>query len=152
MPGVKVQVDLPTDGTNLRTPMVDGDPGQVIDFIVLLRNRLEVTKTCKIDSTLFIICRPLFFQLLGWGRNIFMGYLNRENETRDVFVPGNDPEKETTEDKSDGKTSSSDKQNWIKLGDLGFIDEDGFLVVLGRSEDFITLNTNEVISPTKVVI
>ena len=43
MPGVKVQVDLPTDGTNLRTPMVDGDPGQVIDFIVLLRNRLEVT-------------------------------------------------------------------------------------------------------------
>ena len=81
-----------------------------------------------------------------------MGYLNRENETRDVFVPGNDPEKETTEDKSDGKTSSSDKQNWIKLGDLGFIDEDGFLVVLGRSEDFITLNTNEVISPTKVVI
>ena len=80
-----------------------------------------------------------------------MGYLNRENETRDVFVPGNNPEKEATEEKSDTKTSS-DKQNWIKLGDLGFIDEDGFLVVLGRAEDFITLNTNEVISPTKVAI
>ena len=90
------------------------------------------------------------FQLLGWGRNIFMGYLNRENETREVFVPGNDPEKEGNEGKSEGKTNS-DKQNWLKLGDLGFIDEDGFLVVLGRGEDFITLNTNEVIAPTKVL-
>ena len=78
-----------------------------------------------------------------------MGYLNRENETRDVFVPGNNPEKEENEGKSEVKTSS-DKQNWLKLGDLGFIDEDGFLVVLGRGEDFITLNTNEVIAPTKV--
>ena len=80
-----------------------------------------------------------------------MGYLNRENETRDVFVPGSDQEKEKegSDVKSEGK-SSNDKQNWLKLGDLGFIDEDGFLVVLGRSEDFITLSTNEVIAPTKV--
>ena len=42
MPGVKVQVDLPTDGTNLRTPMVDGDPGQVINLTVLLRKSLAV--------------------------------------------------------------------------------------------------------------
>ena len=30
MPGVKLQVDIPTDGTSIRTPMVDGDPGQVL--------------------------------------------------------------------------------------------------------------------------
>ena len=29
MPGVKVQVDIPTDGNSVRTPMVDGEPGQV---------------------------------------------------------------------------------------------------------------------------
>ena len=77
-----------------------------------------------------------------------MGYLNRENETRDIFVPGSDSEKEGS---VEGATSS-DKQDWLKLGDIGFIDEDGFLVVLGKSEDFITLNTNELISPTKVII
>ena len=30
MPGVKLQVDIPTDGNSIRTPMVDGDPGQVL--------------------------------------------------------------------------------------------------------------------------
>ena len=29
MPGVKVQVDIPTDGNSVRAPMVDGEPGQV---------------------------------------------------------------------------------------------------------------------------
>lgn len=117
MPGVKIEVDIPTEGNNIRTPMVDGDPGQ----------------------------------LLGWGRNIFMGYLNKENETRDVFVPVKDPQKKEKDDgKSDEKDTSSGKENWLKLGDLGFIDEDGFLVVLGRGEDFITLTTNEVIAPTKI--
>ena len=74
-----------------------------------------------------------------------MGYLNRENETRDVFVPGNETDKEATEG-----AAANDNQNWLKLGDLGFIDEDGFLVVLGKSEDFITLNTKEMIFPMQV--
>ena len=86
-------------------------------------------------------------QLLGWGRNIFMGYLNRESETRDVFVPATETDKETTE----GATAN-DNQNWLKLGDLGYIDEDGFLNVLGKSEDFITLSTKEMICPAKVSI
>ena len=30
MPGVKLRVDTPSDGNSVRTPMVDGDPGQVI--------------------------------------------------------------------------------------------------------------------------
>jgi long-subunit acyl-CoA synthetase (AMP-forming) len=74
-----------------------------------------------------------------------MGYLNRENETRDVFVPGIETDKESTEG-----AAANDDQNWLKLGDLGFIDEDGFLVVLGKSENFISLNTNEMICPAKV--
>ena len=40
MPGVKLHVDIPTDGANLRTPMVDGDPGQVIKLVILLTQQL----------------------------------------------------------------------------------------------------------------
>ena len=57
-----------------------------------------------------------------------MGYLNKENETKE------------------GMTS----ENWLKLADLGFVDEDGFLTVLGKEENFITLKTGEVISPLRV--
>ena len=83
---------------------------------------------------------------MGWGRNTFIGYLNRENDTKEVFVPSNEEgDKENAE-----AATSSDKQNWLKLKDLGFIDDDGFLVVLGKPDDFITLNTREIICPAKV--
>ena len=85
---------------------------------------------------------------MGWGRNTFIGYLNRENDTKEVFVPSNEEgDKENAE-----AATSSDKQNWLKLKDLGFIDDDGFLVVLGKPDDFITLNTREIICPTKVIM
>lgn len=57
-----------------------------------------------------------------------MGYLNKENETKEVMTA----------------------DNWLKLGDLGFLDEDSFLSVLGKEENFITLTTGEVISPLRV--
>ena len=31
MPGVKLHIDVSLDGNSVRTPMVDGDPGQVIE-------------------------------------------------------------------------------------------------------------------------
>ena len=84
---------------------------------------------------------------MGWGRNTFIGYLNRENDTKEVFVPSNE---EGDKENAEAAATSSDKQNWLKLKDLGFIDDDGFLVVLGKPDDFITLNTREIICPTKV--
>ena len=57
-----------------------------------------------------------------------MGYLNKEAETKEVM----------TED------------NWLKLGDLGYIDEGAFVSVLGKESNFITLTTGEVISPFRV--
>ena len=78
----------------------------------------------------YIVKNLFLFQICGWGRNICMGYLNKENETKEVM----------TED------------HWLKMGDLGFFDEDGFLTVLGKEENFITLNTGEVISPLRVRI
>ena len=77
-----------------------------------------------------------------------MGYLNRENETKDVIVPGNSAA--DTNGNETAAAAATDQQNWLKLGDLGFVDEDGFLVVLGRPEGFVTLNTKEIICPAKV--
>lgn len=64
----------------------------------------------------------------GYGRNIFMGYLNKENETKE---------------KVDG-------ENWVTFGDLGHIDQDGFLLVDGKSHHAITLATGEEIFPQKI--
>ena len=55
MPGVKLQVDIPTDGANLRTPMVDGDPGQVIRLVISLRQQqvlyLLIDSILNLEST-----------------------------------------------------------------------------------------------------
>ncbi len=59
-----------------------------------------------------------------------MGYLNKDNDTKEVF----------TED------------NWLTLSDLGYMDEDKFLSVVGRMEDFVTLKSEEVISPIRVIM
>jgi long-subunit acyl-CoA synthetase (AMP-forming) len=45
-----------------------------------------------------------------WGRNVMMGYLNREDKT----------------------TEDIDKEGWFHSGDLGFQDEDGFLRITGK--------------------
>merc|ERR1712045_837483 len=40
--------------------------------------------------------------------------------------------------------------HWLKLGDLGFADEDSFISVLGKEDNFVTLATGEVISPLRI--
>jgi len=84
----------------------------------------EVLKTPMLDGGF----APEIGGICGWGRNICMGYLNKENETHEAM----------TED------------HWLKLGDLGFYDEDGFISVLGKESNFITLSTGEVVSPLRI--
>jgi long-chain acyl-CoA synthetase len=48
------------------------------------------------------------------GPNIMQGYWNREEETRDIFV-----------------------DDWIRTGDIGKMDEDGFFYVVDRAKDLI---------------
>ncbi|CAO2641043.1 Long-chain-fatty-acid--CoA ligase ACSBG2 [Lemmus lemmus] len=63
-----------------------------------------------------------------WGRHIFMGYLN---------------DKESTEKKMDN-------QGWLHTSDLGFLDVDKFLYVMGNSNDIITLSSGEVVNPNPI--
>jgi len=48
------------------------------------------------------------------GPNIMQGYWKRENETRDMFING-----------------------WMRTGDIGYMDEDGYFYVVDRSKDMI---------------
>ena len=48
------------------------------------------------------------------GPNIMQGYWNREDETRNMFING-----------------------WMRTGDIGHMDEDGFFYIVDRSKDMI---------------
>lgn len=61
-------------------------------------------------TTLTSKCCECIFQICVRGRNIFMGYLNQEEKTREVF----------------------DEEGFFKSGDTGRIDSNGFLFVTGR--------------------
>ncbi|XP_040595124.1 long-chain-fatty-acid--CoA ligase ACSBG2 isoform X2 [Mesocricetus auratus] len=63
-----------------------------------------------------------------WGRHIFMGYLNDKEGTK----------------------KKVDSQGWLHTNDLGFLDVDKFLYVLGNTSDLITLSSGEVINPSPI--
>ncbi|XP_063053819.1 long-chain-fatty-acid--CoA ligase ACSBG1 [Engraulis encrasicolus] len=63
-----------------------------------------------------------------WGRNVFMGYLNMEDKTREAL----------------------DEQGWLRSGDLGKMDAEGFLFVTGRIKELIITAGGENIPPVPI--
>ena len=64
-------------------------------------------------------------EILVRGRNVFQGYHGKDEQTREVLS-------------ADG---------WLATGDLGELDEDGFLRYVGRKKEMIVTSTGENIVP-----
>ena len=66
-------------------------------------------------------------EIAVFGSNVMIGYYN-------------DPE----------STSRVIQNGWLYTGDLGYIDEDGFLFIVGRKNNLIVLENGEKLSPEKI--
>ena len=62
----------------------------------------------KVPHKIRVLVFPV--QICYYGRHVFMGYLNEEEKTREAI----------------------DDEGWLHSGDIGKVDEDGFLYVTGR--------------------
>ena len=67
-------------------------------------------------------------EVLAMGRNIFMGYLNRENETKEVMT----------------------EEHWLRTGDRASLDDKGFFVLTCYPADLITLFSGEEVEPSRL--
>ena len=64
-------------------------------------------------------------EVLVRGKNVMKGYYNRPEETAQII----------------------DHDGWLHTGDLGYLDEDGFLFLTGRSKELIILGNGKNINP-----
>ncbi|MBF0487403.1 MAG: AMP-binding protein [Nitrospirae bacterium] len=72
-------------------------------------------------------------EILIKGPMVTRGYLNMPEETENAFIGG-------------AATSSG----WFHSGDLGYIDEDGYLFITGRSKEVIVLSSGKNVYPEDV--
>lgn len=73
------------------------------------------------------ICRPFEHgEIMVKGANVMKGYLHRQEATAAAF-----------------------EQGWLKTGDIGYVDEEGFLFVLDRRSDLI-ISGGENIYPAEI--
>ena len=66
-------------------------------------------------------------EICAKGPNIMKGYYNRPDETGQVLIDG-----------------------WLHTGDLGYLDEEGFLFVTGRRKEIIVTSNGKNINPEEV--
>ena len=69
-----------------------------------------------------------FGEVLARGPNVFAGYWNNPEATRSAFTG----------------------DNWFRTGDLGFLDGDGYLHIVGRAKELIVLSDGKNIFPDQI--
>lgn len=67
-------------------------------------------------------------EIVTRGRNVFIGYLWEEGKTQDVI----------------------DEEGWMHSGDLGKMDEDGFIYVCGRMKEILITGGGENVAPVPI--
>jgi long-chain acyl-CoA synthetase len=72
--------------------------------------------------------RPGEGEILTAGPHVMKGYYRREDLTREVI----------------------DDQGWFHTGDLGRVDEDGYIYITGRSKNLIVLASGKKVNPEEV--
>ena len=66
-------------------------------------------------------------EIIIQGDNVFKGYLNDPEKTNEVLING-----------------------WCHTGDIGYIDENGFIFITGRQKDMIVLDNGKKIFPEEI--
>ncbi len=66
-------------------------------------------------------------EILAKGPNIMKGYYKKEEETKEVF-----------------------EGEWFKTGDIGYVDEEGFLVITDRKKDIIVTSGGKNVAPQPI--
>ena len=66
-------------------------------------------------------------EILVKGNMVMKGYYKDKELTREVF-----------------------KKGWLKTGDIGYVDSNGFLYIVGRMKNIIILSNGDMISPRKI--
>lgn len=67
-------------------------------------------------------------EILAKGPNITQGYLNREDSTTEAF----------------------DAEGWFHTGDLGSVDDEGFVKITGRKKELIKTSGGKYVAPAKI--
>lgn len=70
------------------------------------------------------------------------------SEEGEIMIKGNMVMKEYYHDEE--KTESSFKREWFKTGDIGYIDREGFLHIVGRMKNIIVLKNGQTVSPEEI--